>query len=139
MNGANQIQRLSAGILVAICVMLVVLLGLALKDNHDNQEQTRAITFGLRASQYETCETSLNALREQVRDEFVSLKTKVLIPVFSGVAATLPPGDPVRDLLRHEVAYLGERIDTIKQRIPDADCAELFPPLAGQRYPEAAR
>ena len=126
---------LAVGLLIGIILIQLAVLVLALKINGDNAEQQRSISYGLRQTQLENCLKPGNVLRDQIRDEFVDLKEDVLIPTFSKIAATIPPGAPARKTLRYQVAYMQHRIATIDNRIPNADCLGLYPPLPGQHYP----
>lgn len=130
-------QQLAIGLLVAIIFAQFVVLALVFKLNSDNADQTQDIQNGIRLSQFEGCVKAGNVLRRQVRSEFVDLKKKAMIPVFDGVAKTIPEGAPARVILEDAVAYLEHRIRTIDQRIPNADCLALYPPLEGQTYPPA--
>lgn len=125
--------RTVLGGLVLVCTALLAVFALLNSVNYQNYSEK--VAFGLRETQYENCNKSGNVLREQVRDEFVDLKRKVLIPVIGGFADTLPNGTQ-KTLLRDTVGVLHHRIKTIESRIPDANCLELYPPLPGQTYDE---
>ena len=89
----------------------------------------------IRLSQYEGCVDGANGLRQQVRTEFVDFKEKAVIPVYAGVAATIPEGATSKTILEDSVAYLNKRIDTIGQRIPNVHCRVKYPPLEDQTFP----
>jgi hypothetical protein len=119
-----------------IAVGIAILLGLNLYGTfvfqpHQAREEDRAI----RLSQYVVCLTSGNALRDDVRNEFIDLKEDSIIPVYARVRDTIPPTDASFEILDDAVKRLRERVRTIEDRIPDADCQALYPPLEGQVYP----
>lgn len=126
--------RLIAGLLLFLVAVLACLTtyGTFVKNPQDRRDEDQAI----RLAQHSVCERSGNALREDVRQEFVNLKRDSIIPVYSGVARTIPDGERSKQILDHAVRHLRKRIKTIDRRIPDADCLELFPPLPGYEYPD---
>lgn len=127
-------SRARLGGLIAFGVLLLLCLnayGTFIVNPASRKQSDEEIRFG----QYEVCRKSGNVLRGQVRAEFVDLKRRVLIPVFADVAATISPDSPAHEILTEAVRYLKMRIATIDERIPDANCAELYPPLEGQTYP----
>lgn len=105
------------------------------KQQAKQKRSAEVSLYEIRASQRNVCEESGNALREDVRDEFVSLKKKVLIPIFQSFIDLAPPGtvDPGLVILQDGVNLLHRRIRTIKNRIPDADCKSLYPYLDDPR------
>lgn len=102
-------------------------------DQKSQREQSELDTartlYDIRAGLRENCQTSGNVLRDDVRDEFVDLKGDFLIPLFESVAATIPPSETAHDLLLTAAEELRERKRTIKDRIPNADCQQLYPLL----------
>jgi hypothetical protein len=100
----------------------------------DAREVESQITdFEIRESQRANCEAGGNQLRADIRAEFVDLKEEILIPVFSEVRDLMPPTETTYRILNDAVERMERRIDTIRKRIPDNDCPELYPLLDDPR------
>lgn len=123
-------------VVYAVLVLITVLAVLSVINTFLEAERAKTTGEDIRESQYLACVQNGNRLREDVRDEFVDLKQDVLIPVFEGVAATIPPGATSKVILDDSVSLMRNRIKTIDERITDVDCLEQYPPLDGQTYPD---
>lgn len=128
--------------------LVVAMLGLALVfsifnfgiDDHqsaDIQRALRQINYDTALGDYKArhltrvaCRKSSNALRVDVRNEFIDLKRDVLIRVFREIRNTIPPSEPSYRILDNAIQRLYGRIKTISHRIPNAHCNELYPPIA---------
>jgi hypothetical protein len=137
----QNIYRYTPRIVGGLCVVVILLVGAAVylsfqyqATNREVDETQQQQVLGLRENQYINCVRSANALRRQVRREFIGLKRDILIPVFSQVAHTIPKGAPSRRILTGTVVYMHKRIRTIENRIPNVDCAKRYPPLPGQSF-----
>lgn len=123
-------------VLYILLGLLALLAGLSVVNTFLAAERAKTTGEDIRESQYLACVQNGNKLRQDVRDEFVDLKEGVLIPVFSEVAATIPPDAASYKILTDSVALMKRRIETIGERIVDVDCLEQYPPLDGQTYPD---
>jgi hypothetical protein len=121
-----------------VLLLFVILLAIfSVANTIIEAENTEDKDFAIREGQYDACVQSGNVFRDDVRQEFVDLKRQVLIPVFDGVALTIPgPSKPgtAKAILESNVDYLRRRIATIEDRLPDTDCLRQYPPLEGQTY-----
>jgi hypothetical protein len=124
-----------------LCVVVMLLVAASVylsfqyqETNQEIDENQQQQVYNVREGQYVNCIRTGNALRRQVRREFIGLKRDILIPVFSRVAHTIPRGAPARRILTGTVVYMHKRIRTIESRIPNVDCAKRYPPLPGQSY-----
>lgn len=119
-------------------LLLFLVLVLALLSTYGafvtGPNDARNVAEEIRQGQYNACIKVGNALRDDIRNEFIDLKESVLIPVFSGVAQTIPDNVPSKPILEDSVSYMQRRIKTIDQRIPDTDCMDVYPPLEGQTF-----
>jgi hypothetical protein len=141
-------KRARLGGYIAALILLLFCLnayGTFIVNPQSRKESDQEIRFG----QYEVCQKSGNMLREQVRSEFVDLKRRVVIPTAADlrdlytVVGRLSSSPQVSEVLseaateeQERIDYTKKRIASIGERIPDADCAALYPPLEGQTYPD---
>lgn len=121
-------------------LLLLLLAGLsvlsAIREGEENDQReidSKISDFQIRDSQRTSCENSANVLRQDIRTEFITMKEAVLIPVFTEVAASIPPSEPSAAILDQAVGLMERRIETIDNRIPDLDCADLYPLLDDPR------
>lgn len=122
---------------IVLLIGVILLACFSVANTFVSAAESEQKDFDIREGQYETCVESGNFFREQIRGEFVDLKEDVLIPVFEGVAATIPgPATPgtAKGILVDKADDLERRIRTIDQRLPDIDCLDQYPPLEGQTY-----
>lgn len=91
----------------------------------DRQSQIAAFTRQLKARR--VCVNSTNPFRRQMRDEFEHVKTRILRPVFEGVAATLPSDAPALPAIELGVMRIDHRVATLHNRFPLVDCSNRFP------------
>jgi ABC-type Na+ efflux pump permease subunit len=119
------------GILLGLTLLLAILniVGTVVAADRSQDKD-----FEIRLGNYIACLVNGNALREDVRDEFVDLKEEAIIDPYNAVAATIPEGSSARLVLEKTTQRLDRRIKTIDQRIPDVECLKAHPPLEGQEY-----
>ena len=128
-------SRIRTALTGAVLFVTLLLAGFSVANSIRASREAEERSFAVREGQFVVCLTTANTLREDVRDEFIDLKKSVLIPVFEGVADTIPPPSPSKTILDESVAYMRTRVKTIDGRIPNLDCLHDYPPLEGQEYP----
>lgn len=146
-------RRAFIGAIIGVLILLVLVLdmyGTFYKNPQDQIQGDRDAAL----SRFAGCVESGNPLRGQMRDEFVDLKRKAIIPIVQAqsdlwkrILAFSPPPQTAEErqgfgvvtdnieTLNGIVDILHHRIQTIDERIPNSDCLHRYPPLDGQTYP----
>lgn len=73
------------------------------------------------------CVKFTNPFRKELRAEFKHIKTRVILPVYAGIAQTIPEGQPSREILDRAVGRIHRRVATLDERFPLVDCASRYP------------